>query len=382
MPPQLWVQTDMLIWWMRSQPNPQPLLKNSGFAVLGGNPTVLNDPAAGSLLGQNNVPLGVFIGGRLTIGYWLDYDRRCGLEASAFVLGQNGALLRLASDKVTGEPAPGMGRPFFDAARGVESIFPISLPGLLAGGFSDSINSKLWGVELNGITVLSGPPEERRLSLLWGARYVNLSESMLITSNTNLLPGAFGLGFFQFQGQTLLPPQGLTLVDFFKTRDQFAGPQVGLRGEWYHDHWYLKAQAELAIGPTLQSLRISGETLFMSASPLYGSVLGYAPGGFFAQPSNLGAFNHTVFSVVPSVNVQASYEFLPQVWGDVGYSFLAMTDVVRPGLALDRVIALAQSPYQLGLVAPPSVPQARPGVLFGHQGLLAQGLSVGLRITW
>jgi hypothetical protein len=380
MPPALWVRFDLLVWWMRNQPNPQPLLKDTSLTMVGGAPALTNSQLTPTALGQDSIRFGAFLGERATVGYWLDYDRCFGIEASGFILFQRGVQQQAVADLTTGLPS--FARPYFDMNLAAASLFPVSIGGLVTGNMLIDADSKLGGVEGNFLTVLSHEPEHDRISFLWGARYLNLSESMLITTNSNLLPGAAGLDIFRFQGVPLVPPQGLTVLDYFKTRTQFSGPQFGLRGEWFRGRCYFRAQGELAFGPAIQSLNISGITLLTSAPSPQGIVIAHAPGSFLAQVSNIGPHNHTVFSVLPSCELQASYELIPNIWFDLGYTLLAMSDTLRPGLAIDRVLNLSQAPAQSGPIITHPAPEYRPAMLFGSQTFVAQGLNVGIRFTW
>ncbi len=378
-PPRMWARADMLIWWLRDQPNPQPLLKIANVATVAGVPTTVDGPADQTVLGQNTIPLKGLIGTRLTLGYWFDYDSCFGGEVSVFILAQNGATQTYSADPRTGSPS--LARPYFDVNRNTEILSPVALAGLQTGNMTVAINSKVGGVEGNFLSLLYCHPEQLRISLTYGGRYLNLSESMELISNTNLLPGSAGLTLLRFDSVPLVPPEGLTFWDYFKTRNQFAGPQVGLRSEWFGKNWYFKVQGEIAFGAGVQSVAADGLTLLMSGPGA--DVINSSGGGFFTGPGNLGDRGRTVFSMVPSLEAQASYQILPYVWADLGFTFLAMTSTVRPGLEIDPALNLAGAAAQVGPFSSPGTGAAnRPTAIFNEQVFWAYGLSFGLRLTW
>jgi len=381
-PPVAWVRADALLWWIREQPDPQALLRISSLTSAPGfigQPTALNDPIAQTVLGQNSISMGSFGGGRLTAGFWFDYERSFGVEANGFFLSQNSTSQQAGSDPNTGMPI--LGRPFYDVNLGMESASPVSSLGSQAGNMIVTVNSQMQGGEANLLKVISSSTEDVRLIFMCGGRFLNLTEQMQITSNTNLVPNsAEGVTFL---GQPLTPPQGLSMVDTFKTQNQFVGGQVGFRVEWWGEYWYLRAQGEVALGSLIQSININGSTSLLSSPG--GTVLNQAPGGFLAQPSNIGTFDRTVTSVMPSLECQLGYQLCPHFWLDLGYSFLAMTKTVRPGLEIDHDLNLTQAPYVLPvpLAGAPAVTNVnRPTALFNDQTFWAHGLSLGLRLTY
>ncbi len=378
-PPQAWLTADALFWWIRSQPNPQALLRVTGLTVPAGTPTALNDPTAQTVIGQHGVDMGTFTGGQLTGGLWLNYERCFGLEASGFYLADNTRTQNVNANMDTGLPI--LGRPFFDVNTGMESASPVSVVGLQTGDMTLVTKSRLFGGEANFLSLISSSTEDVRMTLLYGARYLNLTESMDITTNTFLLPGGAGLGLILFQGAPIAPPQGVSILDSFKTQNQFIGGQVGFRVEWFGDRWYFKGQGEVALGSIQQAVTINGSTALLSSQG--GTVLATAPGGFLALASNSGQHNQTAFSVLPSLQAQLAYELIPNsCWLDLGYTFLAVTNTVRPGMTIDRNLNLAQAPAQIGVVVAGAGPANAPTVLFHEQTFWAHGISVGLRFTY
>ena len=61
----------------------------------------------------------------------------------------------------------------------------------------------------------------------------------------------------------------------------------------------------------------------------------------------------------------------------VGYNFLYLSDVIRPGNQIDRTVNLAQL-TGLGLLGGP----ARPTPVFNHNDFWAQGINFGAAYRW
>ena len=81
-------------------------------------------------------------------------------------------------------------------------------------------------------------------------------------------------------------------------------------------------------------------------------------------PSNIGTFHKDAFSVVPEVDLTASYHLNEHVRLFAGYDFLYWSSVVRPGRQIDRTLDETEIPNfdTPGTVAPAG--QNRPMVLF------------------
>ena len=87
-----------------------------------------------------------------------------------------------------------------------------------------------------------------------------------------------------------------------------------------------------------------------------------------------------MFAVVPELGINVGYQINPLWRVFVGYNFLYLSDVVRPGNQIDRVVNTTQLPSVLGpgmLVGP-----ARPTFVMKGTDFWAQGLSVGLEFRY
>lgn len=131
LPPVAWIRAEGLLWWIRDQPDPQALLRTSGLnSPFGftGQSTALNDPIAQTIIGQNNIAMGSFGGGRVTAGFWFDYDRSVGVEANGFFLTQNSTTLMPAPTRTRACRSWAGPTTTPPQARRPPSRYPASLP--------------------------------------------------------------------------------------------------------------------------------------------------------------------------------------------------------------------------------------------------------------
>src|SRR5262249_7260302 len=144
---------------------------------------------------------------------------------------------------------------------------------------------------------------------------------------------------------TNLPP---TPRDVFRTFDRFAtendfhGGRVGLRGELGNGPLVLRGAATIALGNMHQTTRIDG-ALATNDFTNFTTVQTFR-GGYLAQPTNIGRFSRDTFAVVPELNLSVGWQ--PRDWLTltVGYNFLYLSDVLRPGDQIDRTINPTQGP--------------------------------------
>ena len=194
--------------------------------------------------------------------------------------------------------------------------------------------------------------------------------------------------------------------DFFQTHNRFWGGQLGARGEYGWGRFSISVDGQVALGTMEQSVSIDGfsvgqinalnaaTTPFLLAGiPLVGnyappgaivstpiSNVGtvVAPGGVYAQPTNMGHYTRSAFAVVPEGIVKLNYRFTDRLTGSVGYTFLWMSTVARPGEQVNPVVnpGLLQFPQNPAGVAQPA--------LFGIQtsSYWVQGMTMGVELKF
>jgi hypothetical protein len=361
-PNRYWFSAEYLLWNTKQHRTPPLVTTSNPPDSLG----VLGMPGTGILFGGviDNEDLS---GARFTVGGWLDACEHFGLEGSIFFLGRRSARFDAASNGT-----PLLARPFFNAnpavnaedAQLVANPALASIPGLLplTGRINVSLSSQLWGFETNALCNLCRGCWGRA-DLIGGFRYLRLRDSLDISENL-LVPLSSPVA----AGQTTF------LNDHFATRNQFFGPQVGVRGELDWRRWQLDVTAKVALGSTYERVNIDGATII---TPLGGPSTAYL-GGLLAQPTNIGQFSRDRFAVVPEIGLNLGYKFTDHLRAFVGYDFLYWSSVARLGDQIDRTVNSTQIAPRTG----PFTGPARPAFEFKNTDYWAHGVNFGVEFRY
>lgn len=359
----MWGNADVLLWWVKSASLPTTLT-----TFVPGSPSALNG-SGGALGQQGTIVLSPdhfnydgSAGGRFGFGGWLDSEQSIGVEASGFFLGRQNVGFGLAS---TGTPA--LRVPFFNLPPGArfplgESSFILSDPAFAVGGQTISQSLNFWGAEANALFRVANN-DLSSMSLLLGFRYVDLRESLSITSNETLT-GAF--------------PAAATALDNFTTTNRFYGANLGVKAQTQFGAFDVAALMKLGLGDNHQTVNANGATVVTGAFPVTGTF----PGGIFTQATNIGQRSRNEFCVLPDVQLQLGYSLSSSIRAFAGYNFMYMSDVVRPGDQVDRVLNFTTSPAISGVNPPLPMGAARPEPMFNGSGFWAQGINVGIEFKF
>jgi hypothetical protein len=365
-PGRVWVGADFLLWWTKGVPLP-PLLTTSPPGTPEPVAGVLGQPGTSILFGDHEVNSHVRPGIRATLGGWFNQDHTTGIEANFFYLGTETSHFNASSDGI-----PILARPFVfenpaDPRFGQNGSEKIAFPGLVKGDFHANVSSSLTGTDVYLRQALCCGCC-CRLDFLAGYRYLRLREGLEISeteTSTNPASPAFGIPFVINEG--------------FNTRNEFNGGELGLIGEFQRNCWIVRGYAKVALGSTERTVDIHGTTQLNDLSP--------QTGGLLAQPSNIGNYHSSVFSVVPEVGFNLGYAITPRLRAFTGYTFMYWTRVARPGEQIDLHVNTSQFP-QFGL-APPSnlgngalVGQPLPAFSFHSSDFWAQGINFGLEFRF
>jgi hypothetical protein len=358
-----WLNAEYLLWTVKGAPLP-PLVTTSLNPFGDFSPGAIGQPGTVILYGDSHVSQQAFSGARFETGFWFGPCQRWGLDSSFFFLGQR------SSDFVAGSNGlPALFRPFFNTNLPVLNVPGndaeiVAFPRLLAGSVVVQNQTRLSGFDVDLRRNLCRTCNSH-LDFLFGYRYLDLSESLQIQENlTALVPvtsNAIG--------------DRVIITDRFATRNQFSGGQLGLDYECNWGRWLLGGFTKVALGNTHESVSINGNTIF---APV-GQFPTTASGGLLAQGSNIGHFTDNHFAVVPEVGVKIGYRFSDWCRVYVGYNFLYISDVLRPGDQVDLRLNTAQVP-RLGQA--PALPIPPPVVPFRHTDFWAQGVNFGVQFTW
>jgi hypothetical protein len=340
---------EYLLWWTKDSPAPVPLVTDDVLA-----------PGTRVLLGGDDIGLGARNGARFTLGYRLTPD--WAVETVGFFLST-----ATESRSITGPGLPGtpdLFVPFIDPTIPGENVTNLSLAGSYSGTATETLRSRLWGVELNAVKPLARPGPWR-IEVLGGFRYLKLSEDYrFTTSSPDLPPG---------------PVTVFDTVDIFDATNDFYGAQLGARGRYEAGNFSIGAGAKVAVGVMHQSVDLAGSlTTNQFTVP---TVVTFA-GGYFAQPTNIGSHTRDRVAVVPEANINVAYRLTRWLSIVGGYTFLYASNVVRPGEQIDRTVNPTQSPSFGGPIPTNLVGEARPRFTFESSDFWAHGLSLGIALQF
>jgi hypothetical protein len=351
------------LWLTKSSPVPTPLVTvgdNIGFGRLGA-------PGTQVIYGGRSESLGGFSGLRLSGGVWLDREQQTAFEASGFLLERRTQIFSARSD-AAGNPV--FATPILDATVNGEGAYITSFPGFAAGLTAVHNSSRLFGYEFN-LAFNVRRTNAVRADFLIGYRNLQLEERLEAFQRFTILgPG------FQFAGAPAAPGDVMSSFDRFGTRNQFNGGQVGGRVDWTDGLFTVGVTAKVGLGATHQIADIDGGSLLIK--PTLAQTV--APGGIFALPSNIGGYSRDVFTVVPEVGINLGLRFTERLSGYVGYNFLYIGNVARPGNQIDRAVNVNNVPTD-NLFGTPGGP-ARPAFNFQGSDYWAHGINIGLNFQY
>ncbi len=172
-------------------------------------------------------------------------------------------------------------------------------------------------------------------------------------------------------------------IDTIKTRNNFIGPQFGLRGDYrFDERWSVTGDTRVALGANIETVSVSGataSTVTASTTPtttllLAGIPLAVANGapvtttttsssgnGLFASAANAGNHTRTVFAFIPGGNFKLNYDVLPNFLTlSLGYNVFWISDVLR---ASNQVTGVGAPAFQ-------------------QSDLLAQGVTLSAKVKF
>jgi hypothetical protein len=352
--PSLWARLDYLHWWAKGARVP-PLVTASPEGTSLEDAGVLGRPGTIVLFGGDEVIDDARHGARLAIGAWLDERQGMGVELSAFWLRDEDARFTASSD---GQAI--LARPFFDVLEGLPSSELVAFPEILRGNVRVAIDSQTYGGELLARCCL----HEDCAWKLWatgGYRFFHLAEGLHVVEDLEVL-------------EEIVPAGTRILVkDDFGTRNRFHGLDLGLVSEVECGCLTLHLRAKLALGVNRQRVNVGGGTaIFVPGEDTFANA-----GGLLALNSNIGQFAHDEFAILPEIGLAASYAVTSCLRASVGYSFLYLNEVVRPGNQIDLGINTDRLPPGATVDG-----VARPARQFQSTDFWLQGFNLGVELRY
>jgi hypothetical protein len=355
-----------LIWNTTSSSLP-PLVTTSENGTQQSDAGIIGRPATQVLYGGNNIFGGMRGGFRLRGGVNFDQCGVSGLDLEYFMLGS-----RLESYHADSTGDPILARPFLNAESQLNDAQLVAFPDLANGTIDITTRSRLNSAAIHYREVFwkecdpgkpcpddcwRCAPRSFSLGFQMGPRFVSLRESFGVNER---LTGIETGNIYQIE-------------DSFRTKNQFLGCELGMFGTRQRRRWSLDGGIRLGIGSTKQQLNVSGQTAVTQ-----NAVTTTSPGGFLAQRTNSGSWEHNKFTLLPQLDVGLSYQMTNTWRASVGYSLLYWGSVLRATEQIDPVI-------NPGLLPPEQNPlngELRPSPLLHESSFLAHGITIGLERRW
>ncbi|MBY0589389.1 BBP7 family outer membrane beta-barrel protein [bacterium] len=367
-PGRLWARKEVLLWWMDGQGTP-PLVTTSPNGTPGSQAGVLGQPGTQVIFsGPLNDDFNV--GGRFQAGYWLDKCNTIGIQTGFFFLGQNSSSYTASSDG-----SSIIARPFNDVrpSLNAQNSELVSFPGALSGSVGvDSTTSILGGnIALRKLLCCKNSCAPAcastncnvpgvyccRWDCISGFQYFRLADNVSISENLTALNSG-----------PAVPGTNIRLNDRFNTQNNFYGYDIGTVGSCYRGRWFLEGLFSIGIGAVQRTALISGNT----TTTVPGGSRTVSNGGLLAQPTNIGQYDDTQFSVMPQVGLNVGYQVCKYARVFAGYTFLGITGIARAGEQIDPVLNSTQ--LGGGTLAGSS----RPAFNWNDSFFWAQGVNIGL----
>jgi len=390
-----WVECEYLLWTTKKAPLPVPLVTSASLDDP--LPGALGQPGTHILMGDEEIDMGWQNGFRIALGNQFDSCHQLGIEGSFFMLPSK---RHQQTIQTSGEPGSlDVAVPIFDVTGlwgldGVPGETVFILPGPqfgpgFQGTFSLKMTNQLMGSELNALANMISHCGFR-MDCLGGFRWLQLKESLVFMGETAADPDAPFTGFYNFK-------------DNFRTNNNFYGPQIGFKANYHVDRWLFQGFAKAALGCMNQQVKIHGKSqtsdgnLFYLTKNTANEVLS---GGLFSEPTNQGSHHQNKCAVVLETGANVSYQFTNCFEMGMGYNFLWMNQLFRPGKLIDRKInptrtMLAQAsrdsagvgpdtpvPFGVPAAAPLSMGPERPKFKRRSTDFWAQGLTVSLKMMF
>jgi hypothetical protein len=352
------------LWFGKSQPVPYPLLTTSApsqFGVPGQSSTLV-------LAGGQPINYSGISGMQLTGLFYGDDDRRFGALVTGFYTENRTVSTKIGQTDVglggSSADIPVLARPFFDTTTGLSSIV-VGGPNIGNASAIVTTSTETWGVEASAVwNLFRTTPDSKwyvSTDLVIGYKFLELKEDLAVITNTNVnvttttpVYGISSTTGFPIQtgtittpvsvpvaGITVTAPGSILITDRFTTNNLFNGTTVGFREEIRYGMFSLDTVAKVGLGDMHEVLQVIGSTNTVSST----GAVGAAYGGLYANASNIGRFTHDEFSVIPEIQMNLGINLTHSLSFFVGYNFMYMNNVIRPGSQMNPNIDSTSVPF-------------------------------------
>lgn len=314
-------------------------------------------------------------GGRVTLGYWCDSAQQVGFEVSGLYIHPNVTNF-IATSGTAANPFTidtGVRTRIFSLMGGI----PVQIDSanlavarqataLTVGDF----RSQLIGAEAN-VRCLGCSIGAVSFGGLAGARFLEFREGLNVINNVSLtqVPGVSD------GTATGFPPiVNFGTFDSLTTRNRYYAAQIGVEAEIENCGVFFNARGKVALGGMQQIVDVFGGTNIIGTN-----TPGSFRGGLLSDPLNQGTRERTRVAVIPEINLKLGYEFNGWLRTYVGYDFLYLQHVLRPGNVTDTETINTQVTVT-GTTQTINVTQ--PVIRLRDQDVWVQGVNFGLEFRY
>lgn len=322
---------------------------------------IVGAPETQVLIGPASARFGWRNGARVVLAHSLSAS--ASLELLAFGLQNGSAGKQVASSGLA--DSTNLFVPYIDAQTGREAATELSYANVYRGSAQIHSSERLRGAEFNARWKM-GIAEPLALEVLAGLAYLNLSEAFTLDTESPYLP-AFGPDVWQTR-------------DRFASHNRFVGIQTGIRAAASIKGFFGAAEFKVAAGQARQRVDVQGR--LRTDDFTYFEGVEEFPGGYFALPSNIGSHHRDAFALLPQGRLDLGYRVGPHLTVRIGLSMLRLTNTLRPGPHIDRVIDTSQS---TSYTEEPNVPgglATHPGFAFHSSAYWVRGIHAGFDISF
>lgn len=333
-----------------------PNLVTTGPSADSGTAGEIGQTATQFLVGSNaNAFDDMSVGGRLTLGTWLDSQRCRSLVARGWFGGRN-----TVDFNTTNSETPVIVRPFFNVTDGQTAAQDnnlIAFPGRSNGAITVNADSNVCGGDISVRQFWTGGLGAS-IDVLYGYQYMGLDESLSIsTSSVAIAVPNTPVGTVQ------------AVTDSFSADNQFHGGQFGVALRYEENCWTFNGLLKTGFGSLRRTANLSGQT-----TTTVGVDVEPSNEGFLVQSTNSGQRSDSTFGWVPELDLSLGWHRYPRFDVTAGYHLVAMTDALRVFDTVDPNLAINSANNPTG--------QQRPTVVVDYGTYFVHGIHFGLQYRY
>jgi hypothetical protein len=349
-----WIHVDYTMNWLKPLPVP--------FPVVVGSTTGLGPV----LLGETNLAQQMQSGIRIDGMTWTNDRHTFGLGLGGFMIEQRSRYDAISADSLS--------RPFFDVLSGTPNALVVAAPGVATGTVATATSVRLSGAEANLWWNLA-ECDSYSVNLFAGFRYLDLDESLTIYQ------ASASAGGFTTPGVTVPAGGSILLMDRFRTRNQFYGGQLGAEFEVRRGILFADFTPRVGFGPNHQSVNIDGSTTAGGGAAVPGGLLAVgSTGGPDGRTGNNGRDVTNYFALMTELGSKVGIQVTKGMRISVGYNFLYLNNVARPGNQVDTAVnpRLVPASAAFGTLSGPRAPNPT----FDREAFWAHGVSFEVSLMY